>query len=108
MGYHNAHTNYKTTNQNSLKYHIETAHHQYENRTEHKLKSKRINCDVCGRKFNKEETFKKHMNTDHKNSKNSNSSPTITQNNLGRSTIPGEINIKENEVHARATKTRKN
>ena len=41
--------------------------------------------------------------TDH----NKNSSQTITQNNFGMTTMPNEMNTKENKEHSRAAKTRK-
>ena len=44
--------------------------------------------------------------TDH-NKTSENSSQRITQNNFGMSTMPNEMNTKENEEHSRAAKTRK-
>ena len=80
-----------------------TTKHQYENKKEMKIKSKRIHCDICGRKFNKDETFRKHKLVDHNQP-----SQTITQNNQGKLVIPKENIIKENERHSRAAKTREN
>ena len=76
-----------------MKHHIATTHQHYENEKEEKPKSKRIHCEICGQKFNKEDTFKKHKITNH-NIPSQKSNQTITQSNLGRSTIPSENNMK--------------
>ena len=76
-----------------MKHHIATTHQHYENEKEEKPKSKRIHCEICGQKFNKEDTFKKHKKTNH-NIPSQKSNQTITQSNLGRSTIPSENNMK--------------
>ena len=44
-----------------------------------KTKTKKINCESCGKNFNKQETFDKHMIVEHKKIK------TVTQANIGRS-----------------------
>ena len=45
---------YKSSTKIQLKSHSDTAH-----------KNKRIACDYCERKFNKKETYEKHMKQDH-------------------------------------------
>ena len=72
---------FKTTNTNYLKVHMDTTHQKMDNNiknnTENKVTSKRIHCDICGKKFNKQETFNKHIKNEH-NTAN-------TQCNIGRS-----------------------
>ena len=53
---------YKTTNENVLKMHINTNHKNEVNIR----KSKRLHCNMCDKKFNKLDTFNKHMKLDHK------------------------------------------
>ena len=75
---------FKTTNTNSLKVHMETTHQQnvnnFKNTSENKSKSKRIHCDICGKKFNKQETFTKHIQNDHNLHNTS-----VTEREIGRS-----------------------
>ena len=82
---------FKTTNENTLKAYKEKIH-QNKNSGE-KANSKRIHCDNCNKKFNKAETFERHMKIEHKAN---------FQENNGRSSI-----MKENEVQSGAKSSRR-
>ena len=57
---------YKAFTKPNLKTHEETDHHQKKaEKKVAKKSSKRKNCDLCGKKFNKEETYMNHMKKDH-------------------------------------------
>ena len=75
---------HKTTSENSLKDHIERAHKK-ENYLgkilAEKVKSKRIHCNVCEKKFNKPETFNKHMKSDHNEYMKPNIQPVVGRSN---------------------------
>ena len=57
--------NYKATTKNNLNSHTEE-NHQNISTTKKIYTSKRIKCELCDRKLNKEETFIRHKNQDHK------------------------------------------
>ena len=58
---------FKTTNDETLKTHVESNHLPVENQNKkEKSNSKRIHCQFCEKKFNKMETFDKHMKAYHK------------------------------------------
>ena len=58
---------YKASTKNKLKEHIENIHGAIKKQNPiKKYTAKRLKCDKCERKFNKVETFEKHLNMDHK------------------------------------------
>ena len=92
---------FKTTNENFLIVHRENNHPQED--ISEKSSSKRIHCKKCGKKFNKKETFNKHLKSCQKSTKT-----TVTQDKIGRSNQINEaennsqeIQIQENEEQSR-------
>ena len=105
---------FKSTNENSLKMHINTNHAQENkiraSKTDNKRKSTRIQCEMCDNKFNKKETFEKHMKIVHqkpRRNETENEVGKLKESITSRKSINSNKIIKENEVNLRATATRK-
>ena len=92
--------NFRTTNDDALKNHVIIHHQSLENETiKVNRNTKRIHCKICEKKFNKKETFDKHMKSVHKKTHQ-----LVTQPDTGRSTKIGSS--QEYELQSRET-TRK-
>ena len=60
---------YKATTKESIKTHIQSFHKGNQKKI---YVSKRIKCNLCDKKFNKKETYYKHMKVDHDQNINQN------------------------------------
>ena len=94
--------NFKATNESKLKIHVGTNHTINKTKLLHdKTKTKRIHCEVCDKRFNKKETFNRHIMIHQKPSKQ-----IETQKSIGRSTIITQNGNEQSQVdkeHSRAT-----